>query len=996
MAKPGNGRRKTNGADDYKVQVIDRRSKYQQDTEQILSKGLSKAELDKALTKLRHEFIQDLQKLADSATNKAIDRFFSKYDKRNKGSNSGSDDKGNVINSLLQTTKSGNEASSKASSNMTSTLTNILDQFKGTNTNSAALNSGLMQNLQNLGGKVGGFASKMSSGMGNIGKILGGAGGASGGGMMGGAGGVLAILWKLYQVAGEIASGINNLFVDGINKAIDQQNSMMGKINARLYGLTEQFSVSTDKNYNYYSELTDDITGKFLRSSYVSQTELWTNIQKVVSSGIGFNLEERAYIQTIADYLVEGFDVTETNLVNAIRLNQYDLTQSQLGTRALINEFLNANYQDTSYMNSLYTSVYANIQGALSQMNYGDATEFNYNLQKWLGSLYSVGASDSLINQLASGINMLATGDVSGLEGNSSLQNLLVMGATKAGLSYSQMLTEGIDSSDINKLLGSVVSYLQDIADNTDNEVVKNAYKNIIGVGVADLRAIQNLTDAEITSLAATTQTFQDTINAATNQVSIFEGSNGSSNRIGVAKRIENQMANLLYSVGQQLVNSPSDYAEYRKSQMIQSIIDSLAPSLGVVGDIVQAISGPANAMVANNAIMNAFNKAMSAAGYGEYDPEDLANEIATNIGETLTVDENGNVSVVSYEDLAEAIAALQENDQYTPLYGMDTGTFASFYQGDESAALNAINYANTHGFAMIPADELPSGTQTILSSFVNDHTFWDERDGQYYSNYDSIQQDGTNWVWMKTDGNKLTYEDYSGLIDGSIVGATEVARTLDQYNAADADQAANNIANSSPVYGWETLIAMLLQSGWDPIDNGMGIDPFGKGYYTTRGANIYGLNANGTIDTTNVVGTTTTGAGVFGLTNLQQASTTEATPTVVSGGISTSSQLITNAAETINSLSENQAAVQAQVQTITSVQADNTKTVDHLYTALFIDGLAVNVSLNQLSDAVSAKLVEVMKSGNSNITEKLNSTLSVEVSNTNTLYQTLAASKEW
>jgi hypothetical protein len=66
--------------------------------------------------------------------------------------------------------------------------------------------------------------------------------------------------------------------------------------------------------------------------------------------------------------------------------------------------------------------------------------EYEYNIQKWLGSMYSLGMSSDTVTKLASAIDMLATGDVSGLS-SSGMQNLLVMAANKGGLAYGDLLS---------------------------------------------------------------------------------------------------------------------------------------------------------------------------------------------------------------------------------------------------------------------------------------------------------------------------------------------------------------------------------------------------------------------------------------------------------------------------------------------------------------------------------------------------------------------------
>ena len=127
-------------------------------------------------------------------------------------------------------------------------------------------------------------------------------------------------------------------------------------------------------------------------------------------------------------------------------------------------------------------------------------------VQKWLGSLYSVGVSDSAVNTIAEGLNLLGTGNVTALNSNESMQTLMAMSASKAGVSYADILTGGLDAETTNKLLKSMVEYLQSIANNTDNnQVTKSAYANLFGISATDIRAISNLTQDDVNNISKQT-----------------------------------------------------------------------------------------------------------------------------------------------------------------------------------------------------------------------------------------------------------------------------------------------------------------------------------------------------------------------------------------------------------------------------------------------------------------------------------------------------------
>ncbi|MBO7697167.1 MAG: hypothetical protein J6Y28_04510 [Acholeplasmatales bacterium] len=73
---------------------------------------------------------------------------------------------------------------------------------------------------------------------------------------------------------------------------------------------------------------------------------------------------------------------------------------------------------DTSYLSDVYDSVSATLLDAVSKLNADDATAFSYEVQKWLGALYSLGLSQEGVQSLAKGITYLQTGNVSELSSN--------------------------------------------------------------------------------------------------------------------------------------------------------------------------------------------------------------------------------------------------------------------------------------------------------------------------------------------------------------------------------------------------------------------------------------------------------------------------------------------------------------------------------------------------------------------------------------------------
>jgi len=108
-----------------------------------------------------------------------------------------------------------------------------------------------------------------------------------------------------------------------------------------------------------------------------------------------------------------------------------------------------------------------------------------------------LGASQNAIQQIATGLGYLGSGNVNALAGNQGLQSLLAISASRAGLDYAELLTSGLNGSDTNRLLEAMVKYLAEIADTTEqNKVVTSSYGNIFGLALSDIKSFQNMSSS--------------------------------------------------------------------------------------------------------------------------------------------------------------------------------------------------------------------------------------------------------------------------------------------------------------------------------------------------------------------------------------------------------------------------------------------------------------------------------------------------------------------
>jgi hypothetical protein len=259
--------------------------------------------------------------------------------------------------------------------------------------------------------------------------------------------------------------------------------------------------------------------------------------------------------------MVTTFDALDASLTRLIRLQQSDMTASQLGAEAALTQFLNSQFKDTSYLNSLYDSVSAAILDASSQLNVDQATSYNYAVQKWLGALYSRGMSESAIGMLAQGLNYLTTGNVSALNSNNQLTTLFGLAASRSGMSYSSMLTQGLNAEGVNNLMKSIVELLQDISHNTSNQVTKAAWGDIFNMTLSDFRSATNLTTSDINAIYNQGMNYSLALSEASNQLSYINS------RTYFKDKIDNMISNVLFSWTSDFVANQEGYKNWKLTQ---------------------------------------------------------------------------------------------------------------------------------------------------------------------------------------------------------------------------------------------------------------------------------------------------------------------------------------------------------------------------------------------------------------------------------------------
>lgn len=358
------------------------------------------------------------------------------------------------------------------------------------------------------------------------------------------------VLWgdKFVDSLFKGLSTFTNAIGNSVNTYTQIYQKYQASMNARLQG----------SMYNFQG-LTTTVQGNLALSPYVKQTEVLENLSKLVEAGTSFNIEQRAFLATISDKIATTFDSFDSTLMNIIRIQQADSTVARLGMEAQLTQYLNSRYSDTSYLSNTYKTVRSNLFGATSTMNREQAVEFEYQVQKWLGSLGSVGVSQGTLSNLSQMIGALGSGDISALAGNQSLQNLLAI--SSAG-SFGGLLTGGLNAKNTNQLLYNLVNYLGGIQ---GNNVVKTQLAQIFGMSRADIEAIANLSQSDIKNIFGTSLTYGGAVQETGSQLKQV------GSRMHVSELISNVFGNLTASLGGAVANNPATYAAWMVTNMLES-----------------------------------------------------------------------------------------------------------------------------------------------------------------------------------------------------------------------------------------------------------------------------------------------------------------------------------------------------------------------------------------------------------------------------------------
>lgn len=365
---------------------------------------------------------------------------------------------------------------------------------------------------------------------------------------------------------GNIGEQLDKL-ITGLGTIIDEQASLKSSIDTRLQGFDGK----------HWDDMSKDLIKIAGTSPLIKQSELQSKINDMVGQGIAFNVEQRAVLDVMSDTIATTFSATGATLTKLVRIQQQDTTAARLGMESALTSFLNSMYETSEYMSSLAESVRSNLYEAEALMTSKDATSFEYQVEKWLGSLYSVGMDSGTVTKLAQTLGQLASGQISAISSGDGSGTLMVMAANKAGLSVSDILNNGLTDSETNILLQSMVDYLAEISEQAgDSKVIQQQLASVYGLSASDLKAVMNLAS----STATVAQSSLD-YSAALQQLNYMAST--MSDRMSIGEKLSNLTDNFQQTLARSVSSNPALYATYKMADLLDKYADGLEFSIPLV-----------------------------------------------------------------------------------------------------------------------------------------------------------------------------------------------------------------------------------------------------------------------------------------------------------------------------------------------------------------------------------------------------------------------------
>ena len=284
---------------------------------------------------------------------------------------------------------------------------------------------------------------------------------------------------KTIQDAYSILNGLSSSITGQFKQMLSQYSNSQQKLAFNLIG--------SGMSYDTVQAALKTLS----TSTIIKQNEVYNKLTNLVSQGITVNVAQRAFLQQTAEQVGWNFDMTSSTLNRLIQIQNNDITEARIAQMAGLNKFLEQNYQNSQYIQQGFSKVSDALFEMQSMMSSSMAMATEKTIQTYLGSFASAGGSMSTIDKLANAINAVGSGNFEGL---GDMQNLMIMAASRANLSYADLLTGGLNENQTEQLMNSLISYISSMQDMTGgSNVALSAIAKIFGVSVSDIKAAQGM-----------------------------------------------------------------------------------------------------------------------------------------------------------------------------------------------------------------------------------------------------------------------------------------------------------------------------------------------------------------------------------------------------------------------------------------------------------------------------------------------------------------------
>lgn len=416
------------------------------------------------------------------------------------------------------------------------------------------------------------------------------------------------------QIQAEMQAQLNATFaklggyITQLNEKGAQQAKKQGAVDTNLQG--SHYGIGGTGAWKILNDLVSVGVGL---SPFVRQEDVANQIEKLATMGISYNLKQRAFLNTISEKIATTFDAADGTLRKLVRIQQADSTAARLGMESALTSFLNNMYETSEFMHEAAAEIRGSLYEATALMQAEKAAEYEYQVQKWLGSLYSVGFNAS--SKVADTLGKITAGDISGVT-DGGMSNLLIMAANEANLPIAEILEKGLTPDQTNALMQSMVSYLANIYEETKgSNVLAQQYGNVFGVTAADLKAAANLYAKGLDKIASTNKNYED----MENRLELM--ANTAIFRTSMAEVMENMKANFEYTMQSTIANNPVLSGLNYMANMLNDLVGGIEiPFVNVYGfgfDLNATVADLMNVAALSGTVMGGMGKLLASLAGG-------------------------------------------------------------------------------------------------------------------------------------------------------------------------------------------------------------------------------------------------------------------------------------------------------------------------------------------------------------------------------------------